>query len=304
MAGTAPDSPATRRDLKATVRALVAPRRMTGARATFSQVLVPDKPVPEPFTDWISFPGNGSDPYAVFTPAQRKGLWNWTPASVVVRHEDTVEVAEARGQEIKTKRFPIAEIDRVTFGKVLLRAWFGFEGESTNGTDAVRIEFNNVTSRLFMPLIDAIRPTPPEGPGDPSVAEAAAEELGLKFVNYAEMALRDGDIVEFAIAQPEIVDDANRRSRRRHPAATAHLLLLTADEVILIGDDEESARSTRTRHGGAWTYVRRASVERTLLEERSDGNADVELQLKCGDRVRATFAATRRAALDDLIGRL
>jgi hypothetical protein len=219
---------------------------------------------------------------------------------VVVRHPDALEVAEANGRDIAAKRFSLEDIDRVTFGKVLLRAWLGFEGETSTGTDAAFIEFNTVTARLFQPLIDAIRPAPSGRGGHGGAAASEAAALGLKFVNYAETALRDGDVVELAIAQPEIADEGERWAWRRKPKATARLLLLTDREVIVIGDDEDAARRTRTRHGGTWTYVPRSAVERTLIETRGDGLFGFELQLRCGDRVRGTFDAERRPLIEQL----
>ncbi len=302
MIGSSP----TRRNLRDAIGAMLAPQRITGTRATFSRKVDSATPAPEPFDGQFTI--GEPAPYTVFTPAQHKRLFTWTHPTLVVDRGDGVDVVEAHGSEMMVHRFPAATMDRIVFGKVLLRAWLALDGLDPDGApNSVRVEFNTVTAQLFDPLIERARGVGRSGRAAADLGRAAgpAGALGLKFVNYAERALRSGDEVLVAVAQPEILTEGEGPPwSRRRLVATEHLLMLTDRELISIGDDEEAARATRTRHGGTWEYVPRRSIRSAGLTERGAGLVDLVIGLGSGGEYRSTFESSRVAELHRIVDAL
>lgn len=269
--------------------------------------------IPPAYCPWLQahLPALADCLPAVLTPTFR-GFLRQENEKLVFTHAERLYVLELTPSGLAPTVFPLAEINCVEVGIILLKAWVRVSGLSDGALKSVTLKHNSVTQYLFDPLVDQIRASLSDSAG---LADLSAEQARFaplqaqhfKFMSYARRSLQPGQRVLAYTLQPEL------RLPRLHllgrPMAMrtidpAHLCILTDSELIVIRDDPTGLRNCDdTRYGGIWDYLPLSRVLATALEERPTGPALV-LRLPGDERFEVRFSPASRLEAERLCTQL
>lgn len=253
---------------------------------------------------------------AVLTPTFR-GFLRRENEKLVFLHAGRLHILEQTPAGLRPLVFPLAEINLIEVGVILLKSWVRVSGLVDGQLISHTLKHNSVTQYLFDPLIAQIRlglsvsqpnqsPSGSDSPSPPDLRREKArfdslQPRSFKFANYGRSSLRPGERLVDYLWQPEM-----RRPRFTllgRPLAmrtiqTAHLCILTTSELILIRDDPQSLLGwDHSRYGGVWDYLPLRRLRPAGLEERPDGLALV-LQLPGDERIEVLFSSENRQAAE------
>jgi hypothetical protein len=215
---------------------------------------------------------------------------------------DQLYIVERDGNRLAPTCYPLADLNYVEMGSILLRAWLSVNGLSSEGMlTSTTLKFNAVTERLFAPFLRQIRRAPSSQTAEVD-RDAELQKfdylttVDFKFRNFAYRSVRPGERVIHSLLQPEmrtpILTFLGRTLSRL--VATAHLCVLTDAELIIIRDDEDSpVWQGGTRYGGVWQYLPLDKITTIAVMSRSPDVLTVTLELPHSERVESLFEAAR-----------
>ncbi len=268
--------------------------------------------LPSIYHDYLTALLSGrSLPYAVLTPTFA-GFMRREKEKLVFSLDDRLYVIERDGSQLKLTLYPLADLNYVEVGSILLKAWIRVSGRSSNGVlTSTVLKFNAVTDRLFAPFVQQIRAAV-----DPSAEVERAVELqkldylttlNFKFRNFAYRSLQPGEGVIDSLLQPEMrrpVVTLFGRSLTRL-VATTHLCILTDVELIIIRDDEDSpVWQSGTRHGGVWTFIPLDKIKALLLANERPDVFTLTIELPHDDRLESVFAPAQQREVERFLNQL
>lgn len=290
-----------------------APPGMHRPMASWSQLIETFGDIPAPFVDACRPMLAEIQPFptVVFAPVVQ-GFRRKTTEKLVAEIGDHIHIWERAGSQIITTTFAVPDISLLEMGHVLLYSWIAFQGVTVQGeVSFARVEFNTVSTPLFIPFLRGIRPSSRAIREDEWQKELAKfdflETANYKFMNYARESLRPGEEVLHVIWQPKL----------RRPLITlfgwsfyrtlflAHLAVLTDQELILISDDPRLTEVRGERHGGIWQYVPLQHIQAASLTAESHDVLTLSLTLYPGShRLEKRFAAAQEQDLTQFQGKL
>ncbi len=255
--------------------------------------------------------GDADLPYAVLTPAF-PGPLRRCNEHLVFSRDERIHVLERKGGSVITTTYPIADLDAVEFGEILLDDWISLRGTTAAGAVASStLRFNTVTSDLLAPFELLVRPGPdPASLADPAERAARLAWLRQRDFKYGEIVrsvTSAGDRVVDLVFQPLITDPVISLAGRTlgRTVALAHLVLLTPTELILIADSPYAPESRgHTRHGAVRTHVNLGHVAGARISARSDGRLTLVVSLPADFRLEAVFEPDARGDVDRFLSSL
>jgi len=250
-------------------------------------------------------------PYAVLTPTFT-GFMRRETERLVCCIDDRLVILEKTSGAPKCTTFPLAHLNYVEVGAVLLKAWIKFSGfANESALTTVTLRFNAVTDRLFIPFLDRIRgagTAPIDDRRDIELSQLGdAALLSFKFRNYARHSILPGAQVITALGQPELRRTVVRIGRWsfRHTIVMAHVLILTDRELIIIRDDPDSpAAVDNTRYGGVWDYIPLSKIGQIVLAHHDVDRLALKLTLPHGDQIESLFGVDQCGAVERFLSQL
>jgi len=248
---------------------------------------------------------------AVLTPTFR-GFLQRENEKLVFTHDERLYILEQSASALLPCVFPLAEINIIEVGAILLKAWLRVSGLIDGQPTSHTLKYNTVTQFLFDPLVAQIRDAQSDSPALADLRHERARfdplcDHHYKFMSYARMSLLPGERVVDYLMQPEIRTPRLRvlgRSMSMRIIDTAHLCILTDNELIVIRDDPASLQScNETRYGGVWDYLPLSQVQGAALEERADGLV-LALRLPRDDRFEVMFSPANHLKAERLCAQL
>jgi hypothetical protein len=247
-------------------------------------------------------------PYAVITPTFA-GFMRREKEKLVFCLDDQLHIVERDGSRLVPLRYPLADLNCVEVGSILLKAWITVSGLTSEGAlTSTTLRFNAVVDRLFAPFLERVRAS-----GDPTAGVDRDAELrkfdylttmNYKFRNFAYRSVGPAQRVIDSLLQPEMRAPlftffGKTLSRL---VSTAHLWILTDTELITIRDDEDSPIwQDGSRYGGVWLYLPLSKIATISVTNRAADVLAVQLKLPHGDRVESLFVADRRAEVEQFL---
>jgi hypothetical protein len=262
---------------------------------------------------------------AILTPTFR-GFLRRENEKLVFAVDERLYILEQAPSGLMDTVFPLAEINYVEVGAILLKAWLHISGLVDGELKSQTLKYNTVTQYLFDPLVSGIRCTLSgaersrrEGEEERNRSEgdslasadlraerAKFEPLQVehfKFMSYARSCLQPGQRVLAYAMQPEMRTPRLTvlgRAVSMRIIDTAHLCIMTDSELIVIRDDPNSLTGCDdTRYGGIWDYIPLSRVREAALEERQDDLALV-VRMPGGDTFEVMFSAPNRLGVESL----
>jgi hypothetical protein len=250
-------------------------------------------------------PGPAACLPAVLTPTFR-GFLRGENEKLVFIHDERLYILEQTPAGLLPAVFPVADINSIEVGAILLKAWLRVSGVIDGELKSATLKYNTVTQFLFDPLVarmrDALSDSP--GTGNRSLERekfAPLQEQYFKFMSYAQRSLMPGARVVVYTLQPEMRIprlSVLGRSVAMRTIDTTHLCILTDSELIVIRDDPNSIQGCDdTRYGGIWDYLPLSRVRQATLQESDTGPALV-LHLPGDDRFEVRFSSDSREQVE------
>ena len=248
-------------------------------------------------------------PYAVLTPTF-EGFLKHENEKLVFCQDQRLYVLEKDQRNVIPTSYRFANIYRIEFGEVLLKAWINIRGTNDQGEfSTTQLRFNSVTDFLFNPFIEAVRlfdvPTVPLDMQQEREKFSPLKQKHFKFMNYARNSLLPGEHVEQYIFQPEMKTARTNlfgMTILKRVVCLTHVLIHTDRELIMIRDDETSQRlKSRSRYGGIWNYVPLIHLQDLHIEDASAGLLELTMSLPAGDCIKMPFANERRPELEQFV---
>lgn len=280
-------------------------------RLSWARRIAKNDDLPAPFQAAVrTVLGDAALPYAVLTPAF-PGTLRRCNEHLVFSRDDRIHVFERTDAGVSTTTYPVADLQAVEFGEILLDDWISFRGTIAGGTVASStLRFNTVTWDLLAPFESLVRPLPDPAASLADPAERAARIASLrqrdfKYCEIVRSVTRAGDRIVDLAFQPlitaPVIGLAGRTFGRT--IALAHLVLLTTTELILIADSPYAPESRgHKRHGAVRTHVNLRHVETARLSPRSDGRLTLVFGLPADLRLEAVFEPDARGDVDRFLG--
>jgi hypothetical protein len=302
-----------RRWLRATIESVTLMGAAEQTRLSWAKSVRAIDEIPPFYLEYLhsSLPGLDACLPAVLTPTFR-GFLRRENEKLVFIHAERLYILEQTAPGLLAAVFPIAEINYVEVGAILLKAWLRVSGLIDGQLASQTLKYNTVTQFLFDPMVSNLRCTLSEAErsrraeADLRLERARFDPLRdefFKFMSYARKSLQPGERVLDYLMQPEIRTPRLNilgRTMAMRTIDTAHLCILTDSELIVIRDDPTSLQSwDDTRYGGVWNYLPRSRIQHATLEERADSLALV-LRLSGDERFEVLFASDRRLAVERL----
>ena len=246
-------------------------------------------------------------PYAVLTPSYTGFLVNTNEKLLCVLGPD-LYILENVGDRLAVTVYPIAAINDIEFGSVLLKSWITINGRTTQGVmTSTTVKFNTVTDYLFAPFVATFRSPMRGSDADDLAAERAKfNHLGkthFKFMNVAKKNILPGEHVVQSLLQPNIRSEIVRLFGRSlyRTITPAHIAVLTEHELIMIRDEEQDFWGSEAPHGSIKTYI---PLDRITGCSVTDVGKDLfvfTVQFADDDRFESVFSGANRPALDQLV---
>ncbi|MBN1995139.1 MAG: hypothetical protein JW953_20780 [Anaerolineae bacterium] len=249
-------------------------------------------------------------PYTVLTPSYEGFLARLNP-KLVCTLANQIYVLEHRSNRLEVTCYPLAEINYIEAGTILLKSWLKISGVTPNGLVASSFQFSAVTQPFFYPIIEPARLISPSS-NPPADLQVEREKftyllnLHFKFMNYARRSILPGEQVIASLLQPEIQTKVLALFNKTfyHTVSPAHLSILTDRELILIKEDPQKWTGSDTRYGGIWTYIPLNRITAVSLLERDSNTLTLTIHLPQNDAVSAIFALTNQPELEQFVAQL
>lgn len=267
--------------------------------------------VPEIYRDFFASLSIEPDafPYTVLTPTYEGFFVRTNPKMVCLVGSD-IYVVEHRRKGLEVACFPLADINYIEAGTMLLKSWLKISGVTQTGLAASSFQFSTVTQPFLDPLVEAARMiTPPFASTDFEAERAKFYyllKLHFKFMNYARRSVLPGEQVINSLLQPEIRAKVLTLFDKTfcRIITPAHISILTDRELILITEDTERLTDIGAPYGGIWRYIPLRKIAAVSLCERDERTLTLSIQMPQNDQVSSIFAAEHRAEADTFVCRL
>jgi hypothetical protein len=242
-------------------------------------------------------------PYTVLTPTYEGFLRRLSPKLILTR-DDNIYILEIVHKQITRTCFPIPGSIDLELGSILLKSWITLRGlTDANVLGATTLEFNSVTERLFVPLLNQIRQADESKQAKTRRTDFDdVPDITLKFLNYANRSLLPGDHPAAKVWQPEMRTPRFSILGKTwyRTDATSHIAILTPREFILIREDEQEHAVSGTRYGGVWQYVPLRNLVALTFKEQPDALC-LTMHLPQNIRVESRFELNKKRDLANLI---
>jgi hypothetical protein len=249
-------------------------------------------------------------PYTVLTPTF-KGFRKPENEKLICMPGERVCVLESIENKVLPVCYPLADINYVEAGAILLYAWITINGLDEQGQLASStLKFSAVTDSLLAPYVESMRPRISEAREAYLWTETdhfdSLANTNFKFMSYAKKSIRPGEKVIQSLFQPEIRTElfklyAVTISRSVSPA---HLSILTDSELIIIRDDESQRWLQGVRNGGIWTYIPLSKVSSVSLSHKEQNLLVLSICLPENQHVDCLFQDSRKGKVERLLSQL
>jgi hypothetical protein len=245
-------------------------------------------------------------PYTIITPTYQ-GYLQPEKERVISRVDGSLNVLEEQDGKLAVTEYPLAEINYIETGTILLHSWFAVSGVDPAGhLNTTKVRFNSVTEHLFTPLVDALRP-PSEAGGEAdrngfSHAFDSLADRNFKFMNYARRTVRPGENVAQYVLQPEIGERLLNffGVGFTQRVAPAHIAILTGGELIFIRDDPTQHVRTKEPYGGIWDYIPLGKIQSVRLDPAEQGRLELSILFPHKQHLAFLYEEARKADVEKL----
>lgn len=202
--------------------------------------------------------------------------------AVLILLDEEVVVLEKQGEDIKTARFSMEEVQLVQMGSVLLDSWLKVCGKTDRSHSCETVYFNTVMDALFEPVMETLRRKMLQLANKEAPIENEQlndlKEISLKFYNYGTMSLLPGQRVLACAYQPGVKLSFWKRGSGRE--TEPHLLILTEEELLMIKETAERKKTVTQKYSGIWTHIPLVKISTIDLAPGNDEWGELIIQLE------------------------
>jgi hypothetical protein len=267
------------------------------------------KQVPDCYKEFYNHNFNNAEtfPYSVLTP-NFGGFLRRENEKLICKHESKIFVLENVSDEIKNNCFQVQDISYIETGSILLKAWMGINGFTSEGIYATEtLKFNTVTDYMFHPFIEEIRSSNSDQNNTGIESELAKfdylSEIDFKFMNYAKKTMQSGEKMIEHVYQPEIrsrIISIFGKSLYRTSSST-HISILTEKMLYIIKESGHRGTNNNRRFGGIWNYIPVNKIHSTLLAKKSDGLVELTINFSDGEQIKSLFSTIKKSEIDQFL---
>jgi hypothetical protein len=253
----------------------------------------------------------GAFPYTVFVPAYG-GFGGREQCRLIFCYGQEIYILECSQRRPVASCYPIANLNAIETGRILLCGWITLRGISREGAPTLTtVMYNAVNEHLFAPFILPFRqaPTPPRSGANHALELNKFDyllTLNFKFMSYAKACLLPGDQVIESLLQPEIREPALQLWRKTffRTVCTTHLLILTDRELILLQDGHLDTGRKGKRYGAGWTFIPLCKIAGVAQAPQEPDRLQLSVRLPGEDQIDVLFSASSKATVDQLVADL
>ena len=248
---------------------------------------------------------SGTVPFTIIAPPRYSGRIKKSLPQLLFLWKDTLFILEKHKNEIKSFQYELNKINYIERGVLLLSSWIKVNGITGNTLFSHRTDFNTVTEKFFIQIIDEVRLANNEFRNDVIIDSEKSKFYKLlyknfKFMNYGIDSLMGGEKVIDMLLQPEM-NIGNRKYFRKY--IPAHILILTDKELILIKDN--MSLRTDNVYGGIWTYIPLNKIKLISVDDNpKNATIMVSIAFKTENIITLSFEVSKRKEIDDIINQL
>jgi hypothetical protein len=209
-------------------------------------------------------------PYTVYLPKDKNPFTKRNDTIVSIFNEK-LHIYEKVNDAINEVMFNFKDIDCIERGCVLLHSWLKITGLSEGKLISYKMDFNTVTEKLFIDLVNLIRFSKREYNRLIDTEELSKldyiNKMNYKIYSYSIESLTKGEKIVCSIFQSEIFKRINRFSKRK--LSPNYSIILTDKELIVV-KEEQSKSKTRENYGVVFSFLPIENINKISLESTGD----------------------------------